>query len=104
MNNNTLIVPTTKHHLKELARQRILEPNSGFVPLMGENFFQILLKVLSSSRYGMALTCIDKTNNEILGFVMATLDMKKLFNDIVIKAGLKLLFVAALRVVKNPKL
>ena len=75
----------------------------GFLPSMGVEFYNEILKGTSESKWGFGTVCID-CEERILGFIYAATDLQKYYKDILLRRGIKLAFWALIRLLKQPKL
>jgi ribosomal protein S18 acetylase RimI-like enzyme len=100
--NNWNIVEIDKTQCRILAESRLSISNGDFIYLMGPSFFQTIIFAIISSKYGIGLTCENKDSKELAGFLLATTNNRKLYKEIIIKAGMKLLLISFFKILTHP--
>lgn len=81
--------------LKNVIRIHRIEISQGFLNSLGDNALALLFSHASESRFGRLLIAKDTSSEQIVGFLLGTIDTGVFYKDFLCKKGLKAVFVLA---------
>jgi ribosomal protein S18 acetylase RimI-like enzyme len=87
------IVEFLPEHASDVAKLHISGITTGFISSLGANFVTALYQTISKSKYAFGFVAIE--NGEIVGFSCFTTNLNKFYKSVILKGGLKLMFIVA---------
>jgi GNAT superfamily N-acetyltransferase len=79
--------------LENVIRIHRIEISQGFLSSLGDNALALLFSHASESRFGRLLIAKDTSSEQIVGFLLGTVDTGAFYKDFLCKKGLKAVFV-----------
>ncbi len=85
---------------KEVTSIRFGALDWGILPLLGEGFYEEILKGTCETKWGFGKVCVEE-NGGIAGFIVASTDIGRYYNDIFMRRGLYLMIKGGFGLIKN---
>lgn len=95
-----MIQPLYKKYFKEISAIHCDVLKGDFQVLLGEGFLERMYGMYQASEYGTGYVFID--GNKVVGFVLAAYDIEKFEQDVILKEGIAISFIALTRILTRP--
>ena len=88
-----MITNLQKQHASQVAGLHISGISTGFISSLGINFVTALYEAIAEDENSFGFVALE--NDEVLGFVVFTTNLSKLYKYVALKKGLKFAFILA---------
>jgi GNAT superfamily N-acetyltransferase len=73
------------HEINQSVHIQIAEINQGFLSSLGEKALGLIFQHVAESRWGIAVFAVDDITQQVVGYVLGTLNSGKLYRDFILK-------------------
>ncbi|MCK4913348.1 MAG: GNAT family N-acetyltransferase [Planctomycetes bacterium] len=98
---NTIIRKFDPIYVKQVAKLHIHGISTGFISSLGIDFVTALYKVIAEDKNSFGFVAVE--NEEVLGFISFTTNLKSLYKTVIVKKGFRFVFLLAGKIF-SPKL